>query len=362
MKKKINIWIVLWIIIFTLYFFIAARPITEETVLIPKWLISIDSLNPIAIGNNSIKEDHYLIPFNLGNHFGYISSNGNFFINRIKNSMISLSEENWSEYETEPEKLLINRNNGEILAVIDNPCGYPFFLDGRIFLIDSEQNSISEIDSRGSVLWRHQFASIITCVDAASGLLLAGSLDGILGVLEKNGKQIFSFNPGGSQYSVIVGCAISGDGKKIAVISGIDRQRFLFLERDRYGSSYNVVYHEYLEEGFRRPVYIEFIDDDQWVLFERKEGLGFYKIGSRKTEKLKLDGKITAIDNCGGGGQVFIIISLNEKSKKLIEIKMPDIVMLNAPFKSEGTFLSRKDSRLIIGGEQTLLAFDIEKK
>ena len=361
MKKKINIWVFVWIIIFTLYFFMAARPISQETVLIPRWLNSTESENLILLDNNSVNKDNFLIPFDLENRFGYISNNGNFFVNKIKEKNISLSEDRWAEYEAEPDKIIVYGNDGDVLAVIDNPGAYPFFLDGRIFLINSEQNAVSEIDSLGFILWNHEFASVITCVDAASGLFLCGSIDGTIYVLDKNGNQIFSFKPGGSRISVITGCAISGDGRKIAVISGVDRQRFLFIESDRYGSNYKVVYHEYLEEGFRRPVHVEFIENDQWVIFERKEGLGFYKTGSGKTEIVKLEGKITALDNCGGDGQVFAIISLDDDLKKLIEIKLPDRIILNAPFKSDGTFLSRKGSRLIIGGGQKLIAFDIDK-
>ena len=352
----------MWVVLFTLYFFIASRPVTQETVLIPRWINSTESEEPVLFENEFVNNDYFLFPFSLGNRFGYISSVGNFFINKEINKNISMSEDRWTEYDAEPQQIFIYGNDGTVLAEIDDPRGYPFFIDGRSFIISSEQNAITEINSLGNILWVHEAASIITCADAAAGLFLIGSLDGVISILDKNGKQIFSFKPDGSRYPIIAGCAISSDGRGIAVISGIERQRFLYLDADRTGGGYKVVYHEFLDEGFRRPVHVEFIEDDQWVLFERSDGLGFYKAGSRKTEKVKLEGDITAIDKHGGNGQVFAVISLEDNFKKLIEIRLPDRVVLNAPFKSEGSFLGRKGSCLIVGGGQSLIAFDILSK
>jgi len=200
-------------------------------------------------------------------------------------------------------------------------------------------------------------------VDAAAGLLLAGSLDGVIVVIDSSGRKVFSFEPGGSRYPVVLGCALSRDGSGLALISGIDNQRFLFLEH--FGASsgdYKVVYHEFLSGSFRRPVFISFIENDRWVLFERIGGLGFYEAGSRRTTKVGLDGEISMIDQSGGQGLVFTIISKSENRKELVGIMLPDRVMVAAPFKSDDVFLSRADSRLLIGGGRTLISFELEKK
>jgi hypothetical protein len=123
-----------------------------------------------------------------------------------------------------------------------------------------------------------------------------------------------------------------------------------------------VVYHEFLTNSFRRPVFISFIENDRWVIFERIGGLGFYEAGSRRTAKIELDGEISMIDQSGGQGLVFTIISKSEKRKELAGIMLPDRVMVAAPFKSDDVFLSRADTRLLIGGGRTLISFELEKK
>jgi hypothetical protein len=371
-----KIWLIVGIVLFTAYFFIAARPIPLETVLIPCWLNSIESGMPVFLdgspawidGEEADKDSDGLraqqrIPFSLGSRFGYVSRNGFLSVSQTKKANVSLSRGRWAEYEAQPDRIAIRDSDGKTVTIIENPRGYPFFLDGRIFIINSEQNAISEIDETGVTAWTYEFASHLTCVDSAAGLLLVGSLDGVAALLDSNGKQVFSFEPGGSRSPIILGCAISRDGSRMAIVSGVGGQRFLMLEH--FGASagdYKVVYHEFLEEGFRREVYVTFIEDDRWVVFERSGGLGFYEIGSRQTGKVALNGEIYAIDQSGGQGMVFAVISHSADNKELMGIRLPGRIIIESPFRSEDVFLGRMDSRLIVGGGQILASFDLEKR
>jgi hypothetical protein len=370
-KLQKQIGLIAGAVLFFVYFLGAARPIPLETVLVPRWLNSLEFGNPMVLGggvatastSSAVSLSHQMIPFSLGDRFGFVSRDGHLSVNQIKKANISLSPEYWAEYEAEPARITINGNDGETVTVIEDPSGYPFFLDGKIFLISSAQTAISAVDVSGTQTWTYEFAAPLTCVDSAAGLLLVGSLDGMVGLLDSSGKQILSFEPSGSRYPVILGCAISRDGSRLALICGVDEQRFLILEH--FGSSagdYKVVYHEFLGHGFRRPVYITFAENDRWVVFERGDGLGFYEISSRKSEQVRLDGEICAIDHSGGKGMVFAVVSYSETQKKLIGIRLPGKVVIESPFISKEAFLGRMDSRVIAGGGQTLASFDLEKR
>ena len=365
-KAKKKLWLVAGIVFFLAYFFISARPIPLETVLVPRWLLSLETEIPVYFGDSPSqrsenRESSSLIPFELSGRFGFFDREGRFSVNQQRWGNVSLSAHHWAEYDAEPASIAINSSSGETLSIIEDPRGYPFFLDGRTFLINSEQNAISEIDAGGTVRWTYEFSSLLTCVDAAAGLLLAGTLDGYTGVLDNTGRLVFSFEPGGSRYPIIVGCAISRDGSNLAIISGINPQRFLALER--YGTGeYRVVYHEFLDSDFRRPVYISFIEHDRWVIFERKGGLGVYEIGSRQSGKVALTGELRTIDHSGGQGLVFVIISQAENTQKLVGIRLPGRVFMKAPFKSDDMFLGRSDSQLFVGGRQSIISFDLERR
>ena len=375
-KKQKHIRLIAGLSFLVIYFFAAARPIPPETVLVPRWLASLESGQLALTGDGSPKPAEAggalenggpafdeLVPFTLGSRFGYVDGGGRFSINRIKKGEVYLSQTLWSEYDAEPERVEARNNRDEAVMTIEDPRGYPFFLDGRTFILGNEQNALSEIDSAGNTLWTYEFAAPLTCIDAAGGLVLTGSVDGVVEMLNGAGKRVFFFEPGGSRYAVILGCAVSRDGSRLGIISGVDDQRFLVLER--FGGpegEYRVIYHEFLEDGFRRPVHITFIDQDRWIVYEREGGVGVYELSSRQGTKIALEGEIAAIDRAGGAGLFFVICSQGTGRKELTGVKLPGKVIMRSPFKSGGVFLGRTGSRLLVGGGSTLASFALEKK
>jgi hypothetical protein len=213
----------------------------------------------------------------------------------------------------------------------------------------------------GEELWTHDFPAPLTCIDAAGGHLLAGTLDGAVELLDFTGNPVFTpFEPGGSRISVILGCALSQDASRLALISGVEKQRFLFLERS--GDTYKVVYHEFLSDGFRRPVHIRFINNDAQIVFEREEGLGIFIISSRTSTKVNLDGEIVALDDSGEDGFLFLITSQSQNEKRFIAVRHPGLIVNEAPFKSKNAFLARQQNRLYLGGDLLMASFELEKK
>jgi hypothetical protein len=296
----------------------------------------------------------------MGNRFGYIDTAGKFVINQVKKENLSISEDHWAEYGARPTRIEVRDPRNNTAAVLEAPQGYPLFLDNRIFLVNNEQHSLQAMDASGKILWNYDFAAPITDVDAAAGLVLAGFLDGTVELLDESGSRVFFFEPGGSRLAVICGCRISRDGSRLAIISGYDNQRFLLLER--FGDSYKVIYHEFLSKGFRREVHLAFIDHDRRVAFERDGGLGIYDISTRNSVQVKLDGRITAIDESGEDDLLFVITSQSETRKELVGIKLPGEIMMEAPFRSSAVFLGRQGKRLYVGGGGTLASFELDKR
>jgi len=373
-QKIKGLGIIIFVVLFVVYFFAAARPVPRETVLVPHWLSSFEGESPVAINGGNVPDK--LTPFTLGDRYGYVNSEGKFSVNKIKTGNIYLSDNLWTEYESEPSQIEIMDSSGQQAVVINDPRGYPVLLDDRIYILGSEQNSLSEIDRNGDLLWTYDFSAPLTCIDAASGYVLTGSIDGIVEMLDSSGRRIFVFEPSGSRYSVILGCAISRNGSMIGIISGIEEQRFLLLERyGNTGVDYRVVYHEFTGGGFRRPVHISFTDQDRRVVFEYPGGLGCYDIKTKQSMKIPLEGTIISIDNSGDQGYSFVICSCPDNIKKLIGIKFPEnnrftakamhykkMLFLQAPFESDNAFLGRSGQSIIVGGGNILASFILEKK
>jgi hypothetical protein len=358
-QEKKKFWLIVCVLLFMVYFIMAGRPVPPETVLTPRWFYSLESAYPAVPGGAAGD----WLPFTLNNRFGFVNEEGRFSINRIRTGALAIAENRWAEYGTEPERIAVRTALDETAGTIENPGGYPFFLDGRTFILGNEQNALSEIDGSGTIRWTYEFGAPLTCMDAAAGLVLTGSLDGAVELLDGEGNRMLIFEPGGSRYPVILGCAISGDGSRLGIVSGIDEQRFLLLERFGSGAgAYKVIYHEFLGDGFRRQVRIAFIDGGRRLVFEREGGIGLYEISSMKGVKVSLPGELVALDQEGGGGLCFVITALPEGRKLLTAIQFPGSVFMRFPFTSEDVFLGRRDSRLFVGGGMTMALFELEKK
>jgi hypothetical protein len=354
-KLKAKYRYILWVLVFILYAFFAARPVSEETVFVSKWLKSLASSFP----ENSASVAAEYIPFSFGGRYGYVSHEGVFTINQEKKSYVEQSPRLFAEFSGQDEKIAVRDFLGKQIFMLEDKRGYPFFRDDRIFVVHSGQNSISEVDTDNRTLWTYDFASPLTCADAAGGLLLIGGLDGSIELLDNRGRRVYFTEPSGSRLPVIYGCALAKSGTKLAVVSGLDRQRFLVVEL--VGAVWRITHHEFLGYGFNRPVHIKFVDDEQRIVYERQEGLGIYDIASRSSKIVPFDGQITRIDDSGEDGMIVLVVSESAVQKKLIAIRYPADFMISAPFTSQDSFLTRRGKLLIVGGGNKLSAFEITK-
>jgi len=360
-KRKKKYWWFLGVVFFIVYFFVASRPISEETILIPRWITSLEANYPIPLNNIHASGNGEPLPFSLGARYGYVGDDGRFIINRIAQGYISISERFWAEYISNPGYIEVMNPLGELVLNIENPGGYPLFLDNRIFIVGAEQNSLTAIGPNGQELWRHDFRAPITSIDAAGGHVLAGTLDGAIELLNPQGRLVIPpFEPGGSRLAAIFGCAISSDASRLAVISGIDNQRFLLLEEA--GDIYRVIHHEFLGTGFRRPVHITFADNDRKVVFEREGGLGIFNIASRSSIKLPLEGEIRVLDNSGEDPYFFVITAVGPNRMRFVTIRYPGVIIIDAPFESDTAFFARRGSRIFLGGDYTMASFELGRR
>jgi hypothetical protein len=345
--------------IFLLYILVAAQPIPPETVLVNNWLKDLES-------DFNTEEDPggaFIVPFVLGGRFGYAGAGGELVLNKTREKYVSVSEKYWSEYDPAPEELVIQKMPGDEKIRISPAKGYPVFLDGRIFIISKDQCSLSELDEEGKTIWNYDFEAPITSFDAAGGYVLAGTLDGMVELLDSEGKTVFPSYAPSARITVILGCRISSDASKLALVAGIDQQRFMFLER--YGDSdYRVTYHEFLKgQAFRRELHMAFINNDSTVVFEQEEGLGVFDVKTRTKTTLPLEGTIQALDETGEDGLLFLVTAgkSGNTQKRLIALSLPGKVLINAPFTGENTFLARRGKELFIGGGMTLASFSLDR-
>ena len=354
-EKKRRNWLVFGSIAFIAYIFAASTPIGSETVLKPVWL-----RRPVVGEPAERQARDGLVPYLSGSTFGYFDSDGEFSFVKRRGERTALSDRYWADFGKTPEKIDLFGSDGELLfSVSEN--SYPYFADGRadgrIFIVGAEQNSVTALDESGKAIWKRDFPAPITCADAAAGLTLFGMIDGSIELVDDKGSRVFAFEPGGSRLPVIVAARLSPDGRKIALISGLDPQRFVLLSRS--GQTYKVGHHEYLDRGFRRPVQLAFVDGDEYVAFERENGLAVHDVASKKTVLLDIRGRVLAFEDERSDDSFFLIADAGSY-RELVGIKVPQDVFMRAPFTNSESFLARRGKRLYVGGDGSIAALEIE--
>jgi hypothetical protein len=371
-KKKTKLLIVFAAAAFIVYALFAAEPIPVETVLQLKWLNSFDSIYPESDNLESTFSGAQLFPVDFAGRFGYTDGEGRFSLLRKKDGIIATGSSRWAEFSdngavinvyTPLLQKQLSLNSGDDDTNADSTFGgYPLLFDGMetgVYIISPEQNSISRYDEDGARLWYYDFAAPVTCVDWKAGVLACGLLDGSVELVSDDGSRLFFFEPGASRIAVITGCALNADATKLALISGIDYQRFILLEK--FQESYRVVHHEFLDEGFRRPVLVRFIANGSRVVFERKDALELYDIASRARSIIPLNGSLVALTE-SKGSFLFFVVDIGGSEKELVILKYPADILTVAPFTSRDVYIFASGNNIFLGGGTVLAKFELEQE
>jgi hypothetical protein len=295
------------------------------------------------------------LPFRLGNRFGYFTDTGDILYNDIVSYNVALSGSAWSNYPAVPDSVNFNAPDGSKLFSLNNP-GYPYILNDRLFMIDTDRGGSSEFDRSGAKKWSRQYSSVITSMDAAAGLTLTGLLDGRMVLVDSSGRSVFEFSPGGSGIPVILGCALSPTGEYIALVCGIDKERFVLLQRKP--DSYKVVFHDYLPSDFRRQVKVVFLQSSQKVVFEQEGKLGILDIRKGRLEDIPFSGRLFSIES-GSYKDFFVVLSESGTKKRLVGLTSPRSIMLDRYFDSDTSFIYQQGRSLFVGKDEWIMRIDI---
>jgi hypothetical protein len=361
--------------------------VPKETVLAINWAASLETAAEQPLDS---APDEPRIPFELGERFGYVSLDGRFSVNRRAAAYVSLSDYLWAEFGGTDNSIAVRTPQGGTAFIIEDGHGYPFFLDGRVFIMHSDQNSVSRLDADGNIEWTYDFTAPVTCVDAAAGFLLAGTLAGTAELVDSEGRGVYTAEPSGSRIAGIYGCALSADGTMMALVCGLDSQRFVLMGQSGAASasspSWRVLAHEFIGEGLRRPVFVRFVDGGGTVAYERDGGLGLYAVKPRTSRFLPLEGRLLAVEDSLPApsaspppasetpsaetpvpGILFILTEAAPSSapasrKTLFAVSMSGELLIEAGFSADTAFLSQRDGLLLVGGGSALAAFSLESK
>jgi hypothetical protein len=332
--------------------FVASIPMGSDIFFEPIWTKNIGepvTADAAKFGAKGIEA------FNLGDRYGYFTPDGTILSSVRTDERLSVSPSAWTTYSQNPESTVIHRPDGSERASI-NAAGY-VHLDGtRTYLFLPGGDAISQYDDKGKLLWTREHTAPITAFNSSPAGTITGYADGQLTLTRKDGSTAFSFYPGGSDYPVILGAAVSDDGTLAACVSGIDRQRIILIRIT--GNQYKVIFHAYLEGNLRRQAYVDFEKNSSSVLFECAKGIGIIDCKKNAASFIPFEGKIVTTGECPGD-KLVVALMQNGNAYTLAAIEQPNHLIASLGFTAKHAFLLQREEAIFLGMDDRISRINI---
>ena len=331
------------------YIWLAIRPLGKEYQFDPGW--KIDVTNP-TISENS--EDEPLIPFKIGQSMGYFTPSGKVvnFVTFPQKS--SISKFGYTFYNFNNSSATFYSPDGKKLFT-SNQSGFPMIDDDRIFTFLPGGCSFSMNDENGKSKWEYSGAIPITAFDSSKAGIAVGFADGNICQFEINGNLTQRFAPGGSEIPVILGIAVSSDGKYVASVCGQNKQRFVLAQKD--GAQTKIIAHEFLDSKSTNQMLVKFSADDKTVYFNSGKILGIVDVKTGKKRHLKIEGQAISIQE---SEKCFFVLTKDGKKYTVYTIEPFATYIGRFSFQANAAFIQVHGNRLYVGKNSTISCIEIK--
>lgn len=352
-KNNVTVKIIIAMVIFCLlYILLAFQTLSTEFHLTPEWTIDIAS----AEATNTTEE---LIPFRLGQNIGYFTETGVVAAHIPYPFKATISDKFYATYGTDSSSVDFYSATGEMAGTID-AAGYPFFDSSRIFIMLPGGNAFAKCSDNGALEWKFESYAPITAFSSSENGTVVGLADGAVISFDNDGRQTQNFSPDGSGVPVILGAAISQDGKTLALVSGQNQQRFVVVQKNDDGPS-KVIFHEYLEKDFNSQVYVKFDGDGKTIYYNYNGGLGIVNLEKLTSKHVPLDGRIIQIEAIGDSW-LNAVLSKKNGTYTVTVIEPEDHPIAQFSFDSECAFIQTKGDKLFVGKDSKISCLKVSRK
>lgn len=340
------------VIFLLIYMFIAAIPMGSDIFFVPVWTRDITAdiaPDPTTFGKPGLET------FVLGNRFGYFMPDGTILSSRATGDRVSTSPSAWAVYPEDARNTPVFAPDGSTKMTIP-AGGFVHLANQQTYLFLPGGDGVSQYNDNGVVLWTRVHTAPITAFNSSPKGTVIGYADGYLVCIAPDGKEKFAFYPGGSDYQVILGAAISEDGTQVACVAGIDKQRFLLINIT--GDQYKISYHTYLESNLRRQVLVEFEKNGDFAFFESGSALGIIDCRKFTKSTVPIEGRVVAAGKSPGNA-LFVILTKNGAKYTLSAIERPDHLVASIRFEAKDAFLIQREDAIFLGSDSRISRIDI---
>jgi len=337
------------------YFLLFPYPLGRELVAVPRWAVAL----PAASAPGSAAPGGPVAPFQVGNRFGYVQGDGTIVYCGTVLYRVALSSSAFVNFSRLGTDWIVQDPAGRRLMSFSG-SGYPLVSpDGRrLFTVKTDLSGLQERDRNGDTAWDRDFPTMMTSLSVQGDLVLVGLLDGSLHLLNREGSPVFDVTPGGSRIPVVVGCALSPDGARLAAVTGIDPQYLVVMARE--GAAFSPVMRTPLPGTFRREVRIGFSPGSRLLFLEGTAGPGLLEATGGAVRWLPLHGVLAGAAFPHQGRAAAFAARDGSVGRLLIEPAAGSPVS-REEFPAHDLFVGTIEGQLLLGLDGQLLRIDVEE-
>lgn len=237
--------------------------------------------------------------------------------------------------------------------------GSAFVLNDRIYVRHIAKHIIEERDSSGKRLWELRHLPYLTAMNANKEETLLGFVNGLLLVVDQNGEIKTRYQYSGSRVETIYGCAISSSGDYIALIAGLDTQRFSILEKK--DKDYYPSIHLSLSGERRSSCAIRFSSGYPLVFFDMPGQLSVYNYETHIQRNYPVDGTFLDFKEHPHGEAQYIIFS-GEESATLLGTFGEKGLFLRREISSPQVSIALANEKFYLGIDQEISYYGLESR
>lgn len=355
MKKHQHVGLTLFLalLFIILYVFLSAKPLAKEYQFIPQWTISTS--NPTVKDISLITEQK--LYFHLGQTIGYFTENGDLTLFKTFPGKVAISDKYYSIYETDSTDIKFFNSNNTLLGKFET-TGFPYFKDNNIYIFMPGGSSFAKCTESGELFWTYEGTLPITAFASNEDFTTTGFIDGTITVLNNtDGSIVSSYEPGGSDYSVILGLDISPNSKYVASVSGRNPQRFVLTECNE--NQHKVIFHKFLDSDSPYRTGIYFTKDSNRVLYDTKTNLGLYDISKSKDYSFPIKDKVISFRE---NKNFIYILTKNKNTYTVYLIGNSNVLEGSFSFQASTAFIQTDEEHLYIGKDSSISCMLIDRE
>ncbi len=326
-----------------LYVFFAVKPPKNSLQLEPQWTISISE----SAATTSASE---VLPFKLGQFVGYYTPEGK-IVSILELAERGVISSNYvASFSSSARQTPFFTPQGEQSGVIEK-AGFPFFEENRIFLFSPTGNAFSAHNDDGSERWFYEDYAPITTFHSNDMGVVAGFADGKVIVFSEDGIVRQEFYPGGSEYEIIFGAALSNSGRYVACLAGLERQRIIISDIE--GNTSKIIFHTYVEDAVLEQSFVHFSKNEQYAFVNIENSLVVVDLDEKESKMISVVGKVVTIKEVQGGDYYFVLSkNRDESTVSIFNSHMYKVGSFS--FEEKNTFLDSDNEYVYIGNDMTI--------